>query len=453
MYSGSILTKAFNYFLFFACKRVIMLSSRFPAKGQPKQNKRCLHGKEKYFCRECKGAGICFHGRKKSRCIDCGGSEMCTHGKRKSNCKHCGGGSICMHDRQKSDCRECQGTNFCQHNRRKAVCTDCCGGSICRHGKRKSRCKECGGSEICNHGRFKNQCKFCLGRSICCHHIQRSNCKICGGSSICEHGRKNSSCKECRGGSVCEHGNIRSVCKGCKGGSVCVHNRIRSSCKECKGGSICLHGQLKKRCEHCGYKCISCHFTIVVIKNSQCQYCLPVAKLRSRNKELCIAAELDNWAKSGILPAYTSWNKVNPDSNKAACGKYRPDFVWDLKHRIIILEVDEFQHKNDAYIPRCELVRVAKIVEGYGQIPVHIIRYNPDAFKIAGVTRRTTYGERVALLKSQLLEALSRPDFDHQIIIQHLWFDQDTATSDFATTQRYRTLEEYEAWVESVCPQ
>ena len=117
------------------------------------------------------------------------------------------------------------------------------------------------------------------------------------------------------------------------------------------------------------------------------------------------------------------------------------------------MEVDEFQHKNDTYIPRCELVRMAKIVEGYGQIPVHIIRYNQDAFKIAGVTRRTTYAERVDLLKSQLPEAFEQPDFDHQIIIQYLWFDQDTVTMDFATTQRYKTLEDYEAWVESVCPQ
>ena len=118
----------------------------------------------------------------------------------------------------------------------------------------------------------------------------------------------------------------------------------------------------------------------------------------------------------------------------------------------MILEVDEFQHKNDNYIQRCELVRVSKIVEGFGVIPVHILRYNPDAFKIAGVTRRTTYAERTALLKIQLSEALARADYENQIVVQHLWFDQDVATDDFVTTQRFKTLEEYEGWVERVCP-
>lgn len=185
-------------------------------------------------------------------------------------------------------------------------------------------------------------------------------------------------------------------------------------------------------------------------KNTQCNYCLPVAKLRSRNKEARIAAELDSWAKAGEIVAYTSWNKINPGANKAACGAFRPDFVWDLQHRVVILEVDEFQHKSDNYVQRCELVRVAKIVEGYGGIPVHIVRYNPDAFKINGVTRKTTYTERVALLKDQLCEALARVDFENQIVVQQLWFDQET--TDFVTTQRFKTLEEYETWVEHVYP-
>lgn len=149
--------------------------------------------------------------------------------------------------------------------------------------------------------------------------------------------------------------------------------------------------------------------------------------------------------------AYTRWNKVNPDANKAICGAFRPDFVWDLQHRVVILEIDEFQHKSDNYIPRCELVRVAKIVEGCGAIPVHIVRYNPDAFKMGGVTRRTTYMERLALLKGQLSAALLSTDFENQIVVQHLWFDQEIA-GDFVTTQCFKTLEEYEVWVEKVCP-
>ena len=80
-------------------------------------------------------------------------------------------------------------------------------------------------------------------------------------------------------------------------------------------------------------------------------------------------------------------------------------------------------------------------------MPVHIIRYNPDSFKINGVTPRTMHVDRIALLKMQLCEALAQPDFIHRIVVQHLWFDQDTDSTTFVTTQRFQTLEDYEAWV------
>lgn len=186
-------------------------------------------------------------------------------------------------------------------------------------------------------------------------------------------------------------------------------------------------------------------------KDSVCGQCAPKAKRGSPCKEARIAAELEGWALTGIIPRYTSWNKTTLDTNPAICGRYRPDFVWDLQHRAVILEVDEHQHKTDHYIPHCELVRMARIVEGFGGIPVHIIRYNPDAFKIKGVTRTTRRGERVALLKDQLSKALAEPDFEHVIVLQYLWFDQEEETAEFATAQYYKTLEEYEEWVSKKC--
>jgi hypothetical protein len=161
---------------------------------------------------------------------------------------------------------------------------------------------------------------------------------------------------------------------------------------------------------------------------------------------------LGQWASEGYIPLYTSWDKGNPDAKPGVCGRYRPDFVWDLGFRAVILEVDEHQHKHENYIQRCELVRVSRIVEGYGGIPVHIIRYNPDAFKINGVTRVTKREERLALLRLKLAEAVDRPDLENQIVVQHLWFDQDGPADNFAVTQKFQTLEAYETWVETVSP-
>ena len=387
-----------------------------PTKGQPKIHKRCEHGRRKTRCKECVGSGICEHGRLKARCKECGGSEICEHGRRKAECKECGGSSICEHGRRKAQCKECRGS------------------SICEHGRMKATCKECGGSSICEHGR------------------QKAVCKECGGSSICEHGRPKTRCKECGGSSICEHGRMKATCKECGGSGICKHGRQKAMCKECVGSGICEHQVQKRSCKHCGIKCSSCQLNVVRKKDAQCSHCLPVAKHRSRCKEARIAAELGGWASEGYISMYTSWNKANPDANRAICGAYRPDFIWDLQFRAVILEVDEFQHKYENYVRRCELVRVSRIVEGFGGIPVHILRYNPDAFKITGVTRTTRYNERVELLKIHLTEALARPDFEHRIVVQHLWFDQDQDTMEFVTTQRFKTLEDYEAWVEQVEP-
>lgn len=90
------------------------------------------------------------------------------------------------------------------------------------------------------------------------------------------------------------------------------------------------------------------------------------------------------------------------------------------------------------------------IVESYGGIPVHIIRYNSDAFKINGKTRRTSYAERVTLLKTELSNALKTPDFENLLIIQYLWYDQDD--KEFSSIKRFKTLEDYHSWVEEKAP-
>jgi hypothetical protein len=50
---------------------------------------RCIHGKEKTYCKDCGGGSICVHGIRRSFCKQCGGSQICQCGKRKSLCKTC----------------------------------------------------------------------------------------------------------------------------------------------------------------------------------------------------------------------------------------------------------------------------------------------------------------------------------------------------------------------------
>ena len=97
-------------------------------------NKKCPHGKQKSYCKECGGSSFCSHGKQKSRCKECGGSSLCTHGKQKSECKECGGSQICSHGKLKSHCKECGGSQICSHGKQKSYCKECGGGSaLCKN--------------------------------------------------------------------------------------------------------------------------------------------------------------------------------------------------------------------------------------------------------------------------------------------------------------------------------
>jgi len=85
----------------------------------------------------------------------------CLHGKVKYYCRDCHGSQICPHDRQKSRCKLCNGGSFCEHKRARYICKDCNGKGICIHNRQKFFCKLCGGSQICEHNRQKSKCKTC----------------------------------------------------------------------------------------------------------------------------------------------------------------------------------------------------------------------------------------------------------------------------------------------------
>jgi hypothetical protein len=83
------------------------------------------------------------------------------------------------------------------------------------------------------------------------------------------------------------------------------------------------------------------------------------------------------------------------------------DFVIAREWGHLILEVDEDQHRH--YDPSCDPRRdcdiLASVALGCGD-KVAIVRYNPDAYKIGGVTRPTRKQDRVA----ELLALINGPE-------------------------------------------
>lgn len=53
----------------------------------------------------------CTHGREQIYCKECGGSQVCPHGRRRSFCKECVGGAICKHLRRRQQCSICSPEN------------------------------------------------------------------------------------------------------------------------------------------------------------------------------------------------------------------------------------------------------------------------------------------------------------------------------------------------------
>ena len=343
----------------------------------------------------------------------------------------------------------------CPHGHRKYTCRECKGSQICQHDKRRERCKECKGSQICPHNQVKARCKECKGIQICQHSRRKEYCKDCKGVQICPHDRVKASCRDCKGSYFCPHNRARSVCKDCKGSGICQHGRSRQFCKECKGSRICPeecpnYGNFKSLCASCGGSqlCQLCRITSLGRGRKVCASCLPVPFQASRSKEVRLAAKLNKWVNEDKIPAYTRWNKQNPLADPFQCGKYRVDFTFERPTKVVLLECDERQHSE--YNRRCELVRQAQVSVAFGGLPVHWIRYNPDTFRLNGVTHVVTAQERESILLKQLQLAFHQTDFEHLLTITYICYTRPSAADgELHETLKFKTIEEYIAWTES----
>jgi hypothetical protein len=120
---------------------------------------------------------------------------------------------------------------------------------------------------------------------------------------------------------------------------------------------------------------------------------------------------------------WTSWNK---QLSETACGRYRPDFAFELPTHVVVLEVDEHQHAAPGYA--CDTARMVDVHGSYGGLPVTFVRFNPDAFKLAGETTRVPLQTRLKTLGDELRAALASPP-SHSLEIVRLFYDSpDTRT-------------------------
>jgi len=150
-------------------------------------------------------------------------------------------------------------------------------------------------------------------------------------------------------------------------------------------------------------RCKTCKLFHVKKNGDNCATCRTGSEKAVRI-ELAIKAELSTHPR---LALFSSHDTAHPCATALGADRIRPDFVWELADRVVVLEVDEEEHR--LYELTCERARVHKLHELFGK-PLILLRYNPDAPLVKLGKRKRAEGGHAWLqaLLLQLLDGVCR---------------------------------------------
>lgn len=137
-------------------------------------------------------------------------------------------------------------------------------------------------------------------------------------------------------------------------------------------------------------KCTSCGLDMLLDKNKLCSYC----NINTKRVE----TDVSEFIKSKFPTVFMSNDKVIPES----CSRKRPDIILNMGLYYIIIEVDEYQHRN--YNEECEYKRMFQIHQDFSQPNVCIlfIRFNPDSYKVNNKKKNPKLSIRLAELETYI---------------------------------------------------
>ena len=123
-------------------------------------------------------------------------------------------------------------------------------------------------------------------------------------------------------------------------------------------------------------KCINSYCMEIKKINEYCRYCFvnlfPDDKLsinyKTKEKIVC----------KYIISQFKQFDIICDKKIIDSCSLRRPDILIDFGNYLIIIEVDENQHKK--YNTTCEDIRLNEIYESCNFRPIILIRFNPDSY-------------------------------------------------------------------------
>jgi len=186
-----------------------------------------------------------------------------------------------------------------------------------------------------------------------------------------------------------------------------------------------------------------CKFCPTIVKNKYEGYCLrcfihtfpdkPVSR-NYKTKEKTVT--------DYILSTFPEYDWITDKKIQDGCSSRRPDMLLDLGYQVIIIEIDETQHKD--YDCSCENKRIMELSKDVNHRPIVFIRFNPDEYidednnlvkscwyinnlGICCIKKEKEWNARLVALKFQI-KYWCNPNntTDKTIEIIQLYYDQNT---------------------------
>lgn len=142
-------------------------------------------------------------------------------------------------------------------------------------------------------------------------------------------------------------------------------------------------------------------------------------QLRLKKKEEAVAKVLKAAHIDFKREHHIDMSCVSNEENKFV----RIDFLIIKKGIIIILEVDEEQHRQ--YLVNCDSLRPFKIAETLAldgnTLPIGIIKFNPDSFRVDGKISNISKKDRYA----KLVDTISKWNQNRPLAVHYMYYDSD----------------------------
>ena len=162
-------------------------------------------------------------------------------------------------------------------------------------------------------------------------------------------------------------------------------------------------------------KCSMCGLCGHLDEQSRCRDCNPETFERKiKEKQL----QVQRWLDQNHTTKYTLTDR-RVFVYGLGCIRQRPDFLYDFPTHVVILEVDEDQHKKRSVCDETRMINIAQIL----MRKTLFIRYNPDEYHRNGLKMTCQHAERMLVIRRWLTEFESIENVTHMVSCVYLFFD------------------------------